>query len=159
MHEVDVRDEESLKGVSPLRSRRMLFGTCVYVYTSPPCSVSKTIRQPSRAIDRPFFAGRYERSPHDDPFGHLTNSSINKRSPFASHEKDVIGGGCKWTLRRLRRWYNTRRTACTFRSRLLSFLCPRRMSDIIQLCCKNFFRPEFCAPGILKTILTVRSLR
>eukprot|EP00752_Nemacystus_decipiens_P002161 g2058.t1 len=51
-----------------------------------------------------FATSKYERSPHDDPFGHLTNSSINKRSPFASLEKDVIGGGCKWTLTRLRRW-------------------------------------------------------
>ncbi|CAM9402734.1 unnamed protein product, partial [Laminaria digitata] len=40
----------------------------------------------------------------DDLFGHLTNSSINKRSPFASQEKDVIGGGCKWTLKKLQRW-------------------------------------------------------
>ncbi|CAB1119827.1 unnamed protein product [Ectocarpus sp. CCAP 1310/34] len=51
----------------------------------------------------PVFA-RYVGSPHHDLFGHLTNCSINKRSPFASQEKDVIGGGCKWTLRRLRRW-------------------------------------------------------
>lgn len=47
---------------------------------------------------------RYDLSPHDDLFGHLTNCSINKRSPFASQEKDVIGGGCKWTLQKLQRW-------------------------------------------------------
>ncbi|CAN0269332.1 unnamed protein product, partial [Hapterophycus canaliculatus] len=47
---------------------------------------------------------RYDLSPHDDVFGHLTNCSINKRSPFASQEKEVIGEGCKWTLTRLQRW-------------------------------------------------------
>lgn len=47
---------------------------------------------------------RYEGSSHRNVFGHLTNSSINRKSPFASHDKDVIGDGCKWTLRRLRGW-------------------------------------------------------
>ncbi|CAM9772568.1 unnamed protein product [Ectocarpus fasciculatus] len=51
-----------------------------------------------------FATSKYVGSPHHDLFGHLTNCSINKRSPFASQEKDVIGGGCKWTLRRLQRW-------------------------------------------------------
>lgn len=49
---------------------------------------------------------RYEGSSHDDVFGHLTNCSINKKSPFAAAEKDVIGGGCKWSLRRLKRWWD-----------------------------------------------------
>lgn len=47
---------------------------------------------------------RYKGSSHADVFGHLTNSSINKRSPFVSDEKDVIGGGCKWSLRKLQSW-------------------------------------------------------
>ncbi|CAM9355606.1 unnamed protein product [Ectocarpus sp. 13 AM-2016] len=51
-----------------------------------------------------FATSKYVGSPHHDLFGHLTNCSINKRSPFASREKDVIGGGCKWTLRRLQSW-------------------------------------------------------
>ncbi|CAM9136833.1 unnamed protein product, partial [Sphacelaria rigidula] len=43
-----------------------------------------------------------------DVFGHLTNTSINKRSPFVLDKKDVIGGGCKWPLRKLQRWVEGR---------------------------------------------------
>ncbi|CAM9515067.1 unnamed protein product, partial [Discosporangium mesarthrocarpum] len=46
----------------------------------------------------------YEGSDHLDVFSHLTNASINKLSPDVHAHKDVIGGGCKWTLHRLRCW-------------------------------------------------------
>lgn len=55
------------------------------------------------ASDRACFYPRYRGTSHDDVFGHLTNSSINKKSPFAAAEKDVIGEGCKWSLKRLQR--------------------------------------------------------
>ncbi|CAM9574256.1 unnamed protein product [Choristocarpus tenellus] len=51
-----------------------------------------------------FATAKYKESHHGDLFGHLTNSSINKGSPGAAFNKDVIGGGCKWTLERLKLW-------------------------------------------------------
>ncbi|KAF5293176.1 hypothetical protein FQR65_LT11021 [Abscondita terminalis] len=40
-----------------------------------------------------------------NPFRHLTNSSINKLGPGYGEMKERIGSGCKWTLRRLRRYF------------------------------------------------------
>ncbi|EPZ33400.1 Tubulin-tyrosine ligase domain-containing protein [Rozella allomycis CSF55] len=39
----------------------------------------------------------------DNVFSHLTNTSINKFSPNLNKNKDGIGNGCKWTLKKLRR--------------------------------------------------------
>ncbi|KAK4879445.1 hypothetical protein RN001_007591 [Aquatica leii] len=40
-----------------------------------------------------------------NPFRHLTNSSINKLGPGYGEMKERVGSGCKWTLRRLRRYF------------------------------------------------------
>lgn len=43
-------------------------------------------------------------------FAHLTNASINKHSPDLSAEKDVIGSGCKWTIRT--KWFDYLERVC-----------------------------------------------
>ena len=43
-------------------------------------------------------------------FAHLTNASINKHSPDLEADKDVIGQGCKWTIRT--RWFDYLERAC-----------------------------------------------
>jgi len=48
---------------------------------------------------------RFSSSPYDaadvsNLFAHLTNASINKQSPDANRTKEVIGEGCKWTIKR-----------------------------------------------------------
>ncbi|KAJ3136051.1 putative tubulin polyglutamylase ttll2 [Geranomyces variabilis] len=40
-----------------------------------------------------------------DVYAHLTNTSINKHSPWLEDEKDEIGSGCRWTFARLRAWF------------------------------------------------------
>jgi tubulin polyglutamylase TTLL2 len=35
-------------------------------------------------------------------YSHLTNTSINKVSPFLEFQKEEVGPGCKWTLQQLR---------------------------------------------------------
>ncbi|KAJ3156775.1 putative tubulin polyglutamylase ttll2 [Geranomyces michiganensis] len=40
-----------------------------------------------------------------DVYAHLTNTSINKHSPWLEDEKDEIGAGCRWTFARLRLWF------------------------------------------------------
>ncbi|KAB0798368.1 hypothetical protein PPYR_09361 [Photinus pyralis] len=40
-----------------------------------------------------------------NPFRHLTNCSINKLSPGYGEMKERVGSGCKWTLRRLRKYF------------------------------------------------------
>ncbi|KAJ3013292.1 putative tubulin polyglutamylase ttll2 [Thoreauomyces humboldtii] len=46
-------------------------------------------------------------TPTDDSniYAHLTNTSINKFSPWLSHEKEEVGAGCRWTFGRLRKWF------------------------------------------------------
>ena len=44
---------------------------------------------------------RYEMGDISNLFAHLTNSSINKFSDTYSSDKDVIGPGCKWSLKQL----------------------------------------------------------
>ena len=42
----------------------------------------------------------------DNKFSHLTNTSINKHSPSLSWTKEDIGPGCKWTLQKLREYFD-----------------------------------------------------
>eukprot|EP00873_Tetraselmis_striata_P020360 jgi/Tetstr1/440624/TSEL_028934.t1 len=44
---------------------------------------------------------KYSEADHENLFAHLTNNSINKRSPTYGDDKDTIGPGCKWTLGQL----------------------------------------------------------
>ncbi|KAJ3175519.1 putative tubulin polyglutamylase ttll2 [Geranomyces variabilis] len=43
----------------------------------------------------------------NDVYAHLTNTSINKHSPWLEDEKDEIGSGCRWTFARLRVWFES----------------------------------------------------
>ena len=49
-----------------------------------------------------FSTERFDLSRLNNPFSHLTNTSINKKGPQYSVEKESIGKGCKWTLTQLR---------------------------------------------------------
>jgi tubulin polyglutamylase TTLL2 len=41
-------------------------------------------------------------------FSHLTNTSINKLSPSLESEKEDVGAGCKWTLKKLKSYFQSR---------------------------------------------------
>jgi len=45
-----------------------------------------------------FSAEKYDLDDLDNPFAHLTNSSINKHSDTYNISKETVGKGCKWTL-------------------------------------------------------------
>ncbi|KAI8914430.1 tubulin-tyrosine ligase family-domain-containing protein [Gorgonomyces haynaldii] len=49
-----------------------------------------------------FATSRFDMSSLDNKFSHLTNTSINKFSPFLNSDKDEVGPGCKWTIAQLR---------------------------------------------------------
>lgn len=52
-----------------------------------------------------FGTDKFTLSDLNNPFRHLTNSSINKMGPGYSEVKERIGSGCKWTIRQLRRYF------------------------------------------------------
>jgi tubulin polyglutamylase TTLL2 len=45
-----------------------------------------------------FSTSKYDPSDLDNRYCHLTNHSVNKKSPNINEVKSVIGTGCKWTL-------------------------------------------------------------
>ncbi|KAJ3158002.1 putative tubulin polyglutamylase ttll2 [Geranomyces variabilis] len=53
-----------------------------------------------------FATVPYTTTSHD-VYAHLTNTSINKHSPWLEDEKDEIGSGCRWTFARLRAWFES----------------------------------------------------
>jgi hypothetical protein len=48
-----------------------------------------------------FGTARYDAGDTGNLFAHLTNFTLNKRSPGLAVDKEVIGAGAKWTLSRL----------------------------------------------------------
>ncbi|KND03653.1 uncharacterized protein SPPG_01124 [Spizellomyces punctatus DAOM BR117] len=52
-----------------------------------------------------FATSVYTTTELSNVYAHLTNTSINKFSPSLSHEKDEVGSGCRWTLGKLRTWF------------------------------------------------------
>ncbi|XP_077288400.1 putative tubulin polyglutamylase TTLL2 [Arctopsyche grandis] len=53
-----------------------------------------------------FSTDKFSLTDLQNPFRHLTNSSLNKFGPKYAECKDRIGSGCKWTLRQVRRYMN-----------------------------------------------------
>uniref|UniRef100_A0A3B3T0J7 Tubulin tyrosine ligase-like family, member 2 n=1 Tax=Paramormyrops kingsleyae TaxID=1676925 RepID=A0A3B3T0J7_9TELE len=49
-----------------------------------------------------FATERYNLSSLDNPFSHLTNTSINKLGPCYRTAKQRVGLGCKWTMNKFR---------------------------------------------------------
>lgn len=49
-----------------------------------------------------FATERYNLSSLDNPFSHLTNTSINKLGPCYKTAKERVGQGCKWTMNKFR---------------------------------------------------------
>ncbi|XP_048210526.1 probable tubulin polyglutamylase TTLL2 [Perognathus longimembris pacificus] len=47
-----------------------------------------------------FATEKFDLSNVQDPYAHLTNSSLNRRGPSYEKIKEVVGHGCKWTLSR-----------------------------------------------------------
>eukprot|EP00041_Stephanoeca_diplocostata_P030511 m.924733 g.924733 ORF g.924733 m.924733 type:complete len:865 (+) comp23771_c0_seq1:115-2709(+) len=52
-----------------------------------------------------FSTQKYDMSNLDNPFSHLTNTSINKHSPTVADTKGCVGAGSKWTLGQLRAYF------------------------------------------------------
>ena len=48
-----------------------------------------------------FSTEKFDLQCIDNKFSHLTNSSINKQSPYLNMSKGVIGSGSKWTFSQL----------------------------------------------------------
>ncbi|XP_039294347.1 probable tubulin polyglutamylase TTLL2 isoform X2 [Nilaparvata lugens] len=53
-----------------------------------------------------FSTDKFSLSNLDNPFAHLTNTSLNKMGPRYTEMKDRIGAGCKWSLKQLRYYMN-----------------------------------------------------
>lgn len=49
-----------------------------------------------------FATVKYNLSYLDDLYAHLTNTSINKFSPFYTEDKEKVGQGCTWTMSKFR---------------------------------------------------------
>lgn len=54
-----------------------------------------------------FATAKYDLASLDNPFSHLTNTSINKRSLFYAKDKGCVGKGCKWTMSKFRSFLHT----------------------------------------------------
>ncbi|KAJ8009051.1 hypothetical protein DPEC_G00084820 [Dallia pectoralis] len=54
-----------------------------------------------------FATEKYNLSSLDNPYSHLTNTSINKCGPFFAANKEKVGQGCKWTMSKFRRFLNS----------------------------------------------------
>ncbi|XP_075233599.1 putative tubulin polyglutamylase TTLL2 [Lycorma delicatula] len=53
-----------------------------------------------------FSTDKFSLSNLDNPFAHLTNTSLNKQGPRYTEMKDRVGAGCKWSLKQLRHYFN-----------------------------------------------------
>lgn len=51
-----------------------------------------------------FSTDKFSLNDLNNPFCHLTNSSLNKLGPGYMEMKDRVGSGCKWTLKQLRHY-------------------------------------------------------
>ena len=54
-----------------------------------------------------FATEKYSLSSLNNPYSHLTNTSINKFGPFYKTEKEQVGPGCKWTMSKFRHFLNS----------------------------------------------------
>lgn len=52
-----------------------------------------------------FCTEKYRTSDLTEMYSHLTNASLNKFAPNYQQDKDLIGPGCKWPLRKLRQHF------------------------------------------------------
>ncbi|KAL0266855.1 UNVERIFIED_CONTAM: hypothetical protein PYX00_009291 [Menopon gallinae] len=52
-----------------------------------------------------FSTDKFSLTDLNNPFCHLTNSSLNKLGPGYSEQKDRIGAGCKWSFKQLRHYF------------------------------------------------------
>ncbi|KAK6621095.1 hypothetical protein RUM43_011401 [Polyplax serrata] len=52
-----------------------------------------------------FSTDKFSMADLNNPFCHLTNSSLNKLGPGYAEQKDRIGAGCKWSFRQLRQYF------------------------------------------------------
>lgn len=52
-----------------------------------------------------FCTEKYETTDLSKAYSHLTNASLNKLSPSYQMDKELIGPGCKWPLRKLRQHF------------------------------------------------------
>ncbi|ODM95085.1 putative tubulin polyglutamylase TTLL2 [Orchesella cincta] len=52
-----------------------------------------------------FATEKYDTSDLTAMYSHLTNASLNKLSPTYEEDKELIGQGCKWPLRKLRQYF------------------------------------------------------
>lgn len=53
-----------------------------------------------------FGTDKFDLNSLDNVYSHLTNTSINKLSPFYAADKERIGSGCKWSLSQLRTYFH-----------------------------------------------------
>ncbi|CAL8091207.1 unnamed protein product [Orchesella dallaii] len=52
-----------------------------------------------------FATEKYDTTDLTAMYSHLTNASLNKLSPTYEEDKELIGQGCKWPLRKLRQYF------------------------------------------------------
>lgn len=52
-----------------------------------------------------FSTDKFSLSDLNNPFCHLTNSSLNKLGPGYAEQKDRVGAGCKWNFKQLRHYF------------------------------------------------------
>jgi hypothetical protein len=52
-----------------------------------------------------FATEKFDMNKLTSSFSHLTNASLNKLAPEYTTDKEVIGSGCKWSLKQLRKYF------------------------------------------------------
>ncbi|KAJ3044370.1 putative tubulin polyglutamylase ttll2 [Rhizophlyctis rosea] len=60
-----------------------------------------------KAIVR-FATSKYTLTDLANPYAHLTNTSINKKSPTFDDAKEGVGAGCRWGIEKLRSYFEER---------------------------------------------------
>ncbi|KAI5699342.1 hypothetical protein M8J75_001411 [Diaphorina citri] len=72
-----------------------------------------------------FGTDKFSLANLDNPFAHLTNSSLNKLGPGYGTTKERVGSGCKWSLSQLRQYL--------YQNNIQDWLLWQRISSIIVL--------------------------
>ncbi|XP_021917353.1 probable tubulin polyglutamylase TTLL2 isoform X2 [Zootermopsis nevadensis] len=72
-----------------------------------------------------FGTDKYSMADLNNPFCHLTNSSLNKWGPGYNEKKERIGPGCKWSLKQLRHYFH--------QTKISDWLLWQRISSLVVL--------------------------
>lgn len=145
---------ESISVVQEYIARPLLisghkFDLRLYVFV--PSTMPLTVYIYDEGLTR-FAVEKYDIKCLSSNFSHLTNASLNKLSPAYDVDKECLGIGCKWTLRRLRQYLQSQNRRDWFMwQRIVSIIVLTLVGESVKAGalphCRNCF--EFLGYDIL----------